>query len=70
MTGKKELIVSPVYNDRDNIVGQEYHGEVIRCRDCRHHVEKGQFSEGYCVLDARYWKDEDYCSRAERRSDD
>lgn len=61
----KELIVSPVYNSKGNIVGQEYHGELIRCRDCKWYYRGGAM----CM----YWDGEngmcgdDYCSRAERK---
>lgn len=42
--------------------------ELIRCKDCKYHHRD---SKGipYCAnIDYGYgWKDEDYCSRAERR---
>ena len=44
--------------------------EIIRCKDCKHHHYD---SEGipYCDrIDYGYgWKDDDFCSRAERRND-
>ena len=43
--------------------------EIIHCRDCKHyHYEK---NIPYCDrIDYGYgWKDNDYCSRAERRTD-
>ena len=42
---------------------------LIRCRDCKHHHYQGDIP--YCDrIDYGYgWKDEGYCSRAERRSE-
>ena len=44
--------------------------EIIHCRDCKHHHYE---SKGipYCDrIDYGYgWKDDDFCSRAERRTD-
>jgi hypothetical protein len=41
---------------------------LIRCKDCKHHHRDSQ-GIPYCEnIDYGYgWKDEDYCSRAERR---
>ena len=45
--------------------------EIVRCKDCKHHhyVRK---DIPYCdINDYGYgWKDDDYCSRGERRTDD
>lgn len=46
-------------------------GELIRCKDCiHHHYEKGEIP--YCDrIDYGYgWKDDDFCSYAERRADE
>lgn len=43
------------------------HGELIRCKDCKYYrLDCDGIS--YCSRIAMYgWKDDDYCSRAERR---
>jgi hypothetical protein len=63
----KELIVSPVYNSKGNIVGQEYHGELIRCKECKFHHDRTQ-----CSIRIGAWFDDDYCNgavRAERKEE-
>ena len=63
---KKELIISPVYNDKGNIIGQEYHGGLIRCMDCMYNKNHA------CNLppvEKREVEDEDYCSWAERKEE-
>ena len=44
--------------------------EIIRCKDCKHHHYEGE-DIPYCDrIDYGYgWKDNDYCSMAERRTD-
>ena len=44
--------------------------EIVRCKDCKHHHYEGDIP--YCDrIDYGYgWKDNDYCSRAERRTDE
>ena len=44
--------------------------EIIRCKDCKHHHYDGE-DIPYCDrIDYGYgWKDDDYCSMAERRTD-
>ena len=43
--------------------------EIIHCRDCKHHHYEKNIP--YCDrIDYGYgWKDNDYCSRAERRTE-
>lgn len=45
--------------------------EIIRCKDCKHHHYEGE-DIPYCDrIDYGYgWKDNDYCSMAERRTDE
>lgn len=45
--------------------------EIIRCKDCKHHHYEGE-DIPYCDrIDYGYgWKDNDYCSMAERRADE
>jgi len=65
---------------------QEVIGELIRCKDCKHQVkewrdDKRLKDKGYWVCGCEvvgdacgYWallgQDDDYCSMAERRTDD
>lgn len=44
--------------------------EIVRCKDCKHHHYKKDIP--YCDrIEYGYgWKDNDYCSRAERRTDE
>lgn len=63
----KEYIFSRP-DEADDTVKRDayYRGELIRCKDCKHHGE--QYGNGYCMKDGCYgWCDEDYCSRAERK---
>ena len=40
--------------------------ERIKCKDCRYH-----FDEDVCIdTDTRGWRDNDFCSKAERRTDE
>lgn len=64
----KELIVSPIYNAKGNIVGQEYHGELIRCKDCRFRDQFG-FCRRWLWQKAPKMEDEEYCSCAVRREE-
>ena len=45
--------------------------EIIRCKDCKHHHYERK-GIPYCDnIDYGYgWKDDDFCSKAERRTDD
>lgn len=65
---------------------QEVIGELIRCKDCKHQIkewrtDKRLKDKGYMVCGCEvvgdacgYWallgQDDDYCSRAERRTDE
>ena len=60
----KELIVSPVYNAKGNIVGQEYHGELIRCKDCVYC--QGNICKLY-IVETHEVNGDDFCSEAERK---
>ena len=44
--------------------------EIVRCKDCKHYHYKNDIP--YCDrIDYGYgWKEDDFCSRAERRTDD
>ena len=48
--------------------------EIIRCRDCKHYYFADnripQEQRYTCELDGDRWKPDDYCSFAERRTDD
>lgn len=80
----KELIVSLVYNDKGKVIGEKYHGELIRCKDCKYWLPHSQFGfdedneeyYDYCELlvpDDDYYaitrKAEDFCSRGERKEE-
>lgn len=55
--------------DMDGIDCYITKGELIRCKDCKHHHYQDDIP--YCDrIDYGYgWKDEDYCSGAERKSE-
>ena len=44
--------------------------EIIKCRDCKHYIS-GSDDVRYCFNhdDDILWKDDDFCSRAERREE-
>lgn len=52
------------------VKGEEYH-RIVRCKDCKFY-KKTSDGISYCYDhdDDILWQDDDYCSRAERRSDD
>ena len=44
--------------------------QLVRCKDCKFHHYDGM-GIPYCIKDREYgWKDDDYCSYAERRTDE
>ena len=49
----------------------EVQAEIVRCKDCKHHHYDSK-DIPYCDrIDYGYgWKNDDFCSRAERRTDD
>lgn len=67
----KELIISPIYNDKGIVIGQEYHGELIRCGECRYNntISGYKGESKWCSILERMVKEEDYCSWAERKEE-
>lgn len=62
-----ELIVSLVY-DKGKVIGEKYHGELIRCRECKYYT--GYECQRSKVSNIRVITNEDdYCSRAEREEE-
>lgn len=56
--------------DEDIGVDGAYFGyqELLRCRDCKHHYYDTYSGIPYCAnIVGESWKDEDYCSKAERK---
>ena len=41
--------------------------EIIRCKDCKYYQQDHLFKVGFC--DGRQRNNDDFCSRAERRTD-
>ena len=42
--------------------------EIIRCKDCKYYQQDHLFKVGFC--DGRKRNNDDFCSRAERRTDE
>ena len=42
--------------------------EIIRCKDCKYYQQDHLFKVGFC--DGRQRNNDDFCSRAERRTDE
>ena len=63
-----EMIVKFHCDERGIARSWDEVGKLIRCKDCKHHHYQDEIP--YCDMqDYGYgWKDEDYCSWAERRS--
>ncbi len=68
-----ELIIKPVMQNGKQ-VGIEYHGELIRCKDCKYYRPARTDDEAdtcemlYWFMDVPLWvKAEGYCWLAERR---
>ena len=77
----KEYIFRDVLDRQGNVVGREYQGELIRCKDCKHQVKEWRTDKrlkdnGYMVCGCDvvsdacgYWallgQDDDFCSKAE-----
>ena len=64
----KEYIGRDLFDEDGNVVGREYSGELIRCKDCKYN-NGGRCSwhggAGYkWIVD-----DDDYCSCAERKTE-
>ena len=58
-------IVTALLQKHDEDVAQ-----IVRCKDCKHHSYDRDIP--YCVrIDYEYgWKDDDFCSKADRRTDE
>lgn len=68
----KELIISPIYNDKGIVIGQEYHGELIRCKDCKYCETATIFGKTtlYTCIKRNPAIDvlaDDYCSKGRRK---
>lgn len=49
----------------------EYVGELVRCKDCAHHDERGYMpGRVTCRMHSGIWDKDDFCSKAERRASD
>ena len=65
-----EIQLAPICEDcGPNLVPVMRKEELIRCKECKHH--KGYNCDRlYGMQDAFMARDDDYCSRAERKDDD
>jgi hypothetical protein len=69
----KVYVVIP-YEDEDEKILRAYLGEIIRCRDCKNLIKSDDnFGEDepyyYCDIFNHMINFDDFCSRAERRSE-
>ena len=59
-----EWIAKPIKDGKKHL-GDEYMGDLIRCRDCRY---KNEYNQCTYYINFHHWtSDMDYCSGAERR---
>lgn len=68
----KEYIGRDLFDEDGNVVGREYSGELIRCKDCKYAVDEYNDGECYCDYnrELRYIKDwNHYCGWAEREKE-
>ena len=81
----KEYIGRDLFDEDGNVVGREYSGELIRCKDCKHRPKRtgGDDQEGYnlefpdrvcpCQCDDPWynWMPRDgwYCGYGERKEE-
>ena len=60
----REYIGRDLFDEDGNVVGREYSGELIRCKDCKYWGEDG-YHNG-CKYATCIMGENDYCSMAER----
>ena len=63
----KEYIGRDLFDEDGNVVGREYSGELIRCKDCKHWGKDG-YRNG-CKYATYIMLENDYCSMAERETE-
>ena len=64
----KEYIGRDLFDEDGNVVGREYSGELIRCKNCKHW--SCDDDESYCdELGIFNTGKESYCSYAERKEE-
>lgn len=70
----KEYIGRDLFDEDGNVVGREYSGELIRCKDCKYYgrADKRRFYRGGDCINGHISTivpEKDFCSRAERRTE-
>ena len=69
-----EYIVTCTYDDK-KVFSKAYHGELIRCKDCKYFVEDIKYEglralfDMVCAVTGLPVCSTDYCSRAERKEE-
>ena len=61
----REYIGRDLFDEDGNVVGREYSGELIRCKDCKYWREDG-YRDG-CKYATIIMTEYDFCSMAERK---
>lgn len=73
LKSRVEFIESYLKIENADYKWNDNHGELIRCRDCKYYRIDCDDNHYCSRIDAGYsdamygWKDDDYCSRAEKR---
>lgn len=70
----KEYIAEDIYDPCGSVIGVSDHGELIRCKDCKHYYEKEWVVGGGSYTSCWYQtianaQPNDFCSRAERKEE-
>lgn len=59
----REYIAEDIYDPCGSIIGISDHGELIRCRDCKHRMH-----DGTCIKNMKRKPDEGFCDEGERNA--
>lgn len=75
MSEKVEFIESYIKVQGGDYQWSDNHGELIRCKDCVHWIpgiitDKDDFIQPRCKRNGGGWSSDDYCSCAEKRTDE
>ena len=68
---RREYIAEDLYDPCGSLIGVQDHGELIRCKDCKHWDTNWQTIEGkhYCPYIDTHQRGDWYCAWAERKEE-
>lgn len=71
----KEYIGRDLFGEDGNVVGREYSGELIRCKDCKYFERRSIYHHGLCDVhcngagEPEVTSETYYCAWAERKEE-